>query len=132
MSNGISEAFSCYATYFNQVFRGPFTNWLSPQFAVGCSQTFRFMNSLMKDLFIVVITLGVFALFSYIYLVKLQPIVYIQPWKRNPCPDLWSFDGENCNPTYETTCHPFNPKNYKGNECEIAKTCGTGWKGFCY
>jgi hypothetical protein len=129
MSNGLS----CYASYFKQVFTGPFTNWLSPQFApAGCADTFRFLNGLFKDLFIILITTGVFALFAYIYLDKLQPVIYVKRTKKlNPCPDLWTFDGENCNPTYETQCHPFNPKNYDGHECEIAKSCGTGWKGFC-
>jgi hypothetical protein len=128
MSNGLS----CYYTYFKQVFTGPFTNWLSPEFAVGCSDTFRFLNKLFKDVLVVVITLGIAALFGYIYLVKYQPIIFVKRiTKQNPCPDLWIFDGENCNPSYDTQCNPFNPKNYKGHECEIAKTCGTGWKGFC-
>lgn len=128
MSNGIA----CYGTYFKQVFTGPFTNWLSPEFATGCSDTFRFMNKLMKDLFVIGITLGVFSLFAYIYLEKLQPVIVVKRnVKLNPCPDLWIFDGENCNPSYETQCNPFNPKNYEGHECEIAKSCGTGWKGLC-
>ena len=62
MSNGLS----CYTTYFKQVFTGPFTNWLSPEFASGCSETFRFLNKIFKDLFIILITTGVFALFAYI------------------------------------------------------------------
>jgi hypothetical protein len=129
MSNGLS----CYASYFKQVFTGPFSNWLSPQFApVGCADTFRFLNSLFKDFFVILVTTGVFALFAYIYLDKLQPVIYVKRLKKlNPCPDLWTFDGENCNPTYTTQCNPFNPKNYEGHECEIAKSCGTGWKGFC-
>ena len=62
---------SCYASYFKQVFTGPFTNWLSPQFApTGCSDTFRFLNGLFKDLFVIGITMGVFSLFAYIYLAK--------------------------------------------------------------
>ena len=68
MSNGLS----CYTTYFKQAFTGPFTNWLSPQFApVGCADTFRFLNGLFKDFFVILITTGVFGLFAYIYLVKL-------------------------------------------------------------
>lgn len=124
---------SCYASYFKQVFTGPFSNWLSPQFApAGCGDTFRFLNSLFKDLFVVLVTTGVFALFAYIYLDKLQPVIYVKrALKLNLCPDLWTFDGENCNPSYTTQCNPFNPKNYEGHECEIAKSCGTSWKGFC-
>jgi hypothetical protein len=128
MSSGIA----CYKTYFKQVFTGPFTNWLSPEFAIGCSDTFRFLNKIFKDIFVVGVTLGVFSLFAYIYLVKLQPIIYVKLNDRqNPCPDLWDFDGENCIPMYDTHCNAFDPKNYEGRECEIAKSCGTGWKGLC-
>jgi hypothetical protein len=98
----------------------------------GCDSTYKFLNVIFKDMFVILVTLGVFSLFAYMYLIKYQPIVYMKRIKKlNPCPDLWTFDGENCNPTYDTQCNPFNPKNYEGHECEIAKSCGTSWKGLC-
>lgn len=86
---------------------------------------------LMKDLFVVIVTLGVFALFVYLYLV-LRPTVVIPPnTKHSGCPDRWLEKNGECVPMYETHCQPYIPSLYVGNECDIAKACGTTFKGIC-
>lgn len=88
----------------------------------------------MKDAVIVVTTLSIFALIAFIY-VKLQPIVMIPPESIiAQCPSRWVYMVEQkmCQPQYPTKCKPFDPDNYSEKEkCDIARTCGTYWKGLC-
>lgn len=129
------SALSCYASYFKEAFTGiqkSLTGVPPLPASPGCDSTYKFLTMILKDTLVIVVTLGVFALFTYIYLVKLQPTIVMKHVEsENPCPDRWSFDGSNCNPNYETQCNPFDPLNYKGHECEIARSCGTSWKGLC-
>lgn len=86
---------------------------------------------LMKDIFVIMITLGIFALFVYVYLVIRPTIVLSSEGQLSGCPDRWlEVDGE-CVPQYETNCKPYKPLLYQGQECEIARACGTSFKGLC-
>ena len=130
----MSTGLTCYTKYFEELIMGvPKSLTGVPPLPAppGCDSTYKFLNVVLKNLFIVGVTLGTFALFSYFYLNNQPTIVMKHTTKENPCPDLWTFDGENCNPTYDTQCNPFNPLNYAGHECDIAKSCGTSWKGLC-
>jgi hypothetical protein len=67
---------------------------------------------------------------------KLNPTVYLEPGGlHGQCPDRWIYrpdgGGGQCWPLYETTCAPFDPSLYQGTLCDIAKSCGTSWKGLC-
>ena len=88
-----------------------------------------------KDMIIVTVTIAVFAAFVWGYFNLAHPtIVLTKPaGPVNRCPDLWIYDEEKteCRPSYHTQCKPFNPVFYEGKECEIAKSCGTSWKGLC-
>lgn len=88
----------------------------------------------MKDAVIIVTTLSVFALIMFIY-IKIKPIVVIPPESIiAKCPSRWVFMTERaeCQPQYPSKCKPFNPDSYSDSEkCDIAKTCGTYWKGLC-
>ena len=88
-----------------------------------------------KDVIIVTVTIAVFAAFVWGYLNLANPtIVLTKPLGPvNKCPDLWIYDEEKkeCRPSYQTKCKAFNPVFYQGKECEIAKSCGTAWKGLC-
>jgi hypothetical protein len=86
---------------------------------------------LTKDAIVVVVTLGVFALVSFVYL-KLRPTIILKPdMLHGTCPDRWMMQDGECTPLYPTQCKAFNPEMYKGQECEIARSCGTSWKGLC-
>lgn len=87
----------------------------------------------LKDAIVVIVTIGVFALVTYTYL-KLEPtIVLPRRWLGpvSPCPDRWVDEDGECRPMYETHCNSFKPDLYRGKECEIARACGTSWKGLC-
>lgn len=88
----------------------------------------------MKDAVIVVTTLSVFALIAFIY-VKLKPTVLIPPESIiSKCPARWVFmtEKKRCEPQYPTKCKPFDPDTYSDSEkCDIARACGTYWKGLC-
>jgi hypothetical protein len=49
------------------------------------------------------------------------------------CPDNWVYKGTVCSPEYKTNCAPFDPKDITSpaQACNIARSCGTGWKGTC-
>jgi hypothetical protein len=49
------------------------------------------------------------------------------------CPDRWVFADGLCRPTYNTECAAFDPTTItSGPEgCNLARTCGTNWSGFC-
>jgi hypothetical protein len=92
----------------------------------------------LKDLVVVIASLTVLTIVSYFYL-KLIPIVVVRPGYdggadrgfRPKCPDRWIENDGVCTPGYKTKCQPFKPELYKGKECEIARECGTTWKGLC-
>lgn len=86
---------------------------------------------LIKDVFVITVTLGIFALFVYVYLIIRPTIVLSPDVKHSGCPDRWLEVNGECVPQYPTTCKPYNPQLYAGQECEIARACGTSFKGMC-
>jgi len=97
-----------------------------------------FLSVVGTDTLIILLTIGIFALVVYIYL-KLKPTVFLEPRLHGQCPDRWIFrpddrsggSGGKCWPLYETSCAAFDPALYQGTLCDIAKSCGTTWKGLC-
>lgn len=120
-----------------------------------------YLGSLSVDILIVLVTLSLFALVTYIYL-KLEPTILLPNTELvGQCPDRWIFREDNyaggsdvgsppnqpgtqdnttrlstrvigkCYPTYQTTCEPFDPSMYMKTRCDIAKSCGTTWHGLC-
>ncbi len=87
-----------------------------------------------RDMVVIFATISVFALITFIYF-KLDPIVVIPAESViSDCPTRWYFDtdAKECKPTYSTKCKGFNPNQYSAKEkCDIAKSCGTSWKGLC-
>lgn len=72
-----------------------------------------------------------FALFVYVYLI-IRPTIVLSPnLEHSGCPDRWLEVNGECVPQYETNCKAYNPLLYKGQECEIAQSCGTSFKGLC-
>jgi len=76
-------------------------------------------------------------LFLYKYIVNPQ-IVYTPDVKNmSQCPDGWNFntDKKMCEPGYQTSCLPFDPKastlDSVSAKCTLARSCGTSWSGFC-
>ena len=95
---------------------------------------YEFFTTYQKDILVVVITIGVFAVFTWGYFNLAHPTIIFKRKKDgniNECPDLWIFKNGACYPSYETKCRPFDPTMYKDKECEIASSCGTSWKGLC-
>ena len=88
----------------------------------------------MKDAVIIVTTLAVFALITFIY-IKLKPTVVIPPESAvSTCPARWVYmtEKQECQPQYPTKCKPFNPESFSDSEkCSISQACGTYWKGLC-
>ena len=88
----------------------------------------------MKDAVIIVTTLAVFALITFIY-IKLKPTVVIPPESAvSTCPARWVYmtEKQECQPQYPTKCKPFNPESFSDSEkCSIVQACGTYWKGLC-
>ena len=127
--------------------------------AASWNASVAFLGSLSVDFLVVVVTLGVLALITFIYL-KLNPTILLPNTEfYNQCPDRWIFREDNyasgnstplpkpslsglptmfstqvvgkCWPTYQTTCQPFDPSLYTSTRCDIAKSCGTTWTGLC-
>ena len=89
-----------------------------------------------KDFVIILTTTCVFAIIVYIYLDLLKPTVILKKKGcSSVCPTRWIYDEKTgfCNPVYPTSCKPFDPKTYHSvsEKCDIAKACGTSWKGLC-
>ena len=87
-----------------------------------------------KDLLVILSTLGVFALVSYVYMVLKPTVILPANTKVSTCPTRWTYDPDTkiCTPQYPTKCLPFNPDRYNNREkCDIANSCETGWKGLC-
>ena len=82
-----------------------------------------------------VVTLILLVLYKYV----LNPQVIYTPDIANmtKCPDRWNYDpvSKNCVPAYKTSCLPFNPENSHldtlTSRCNVARSCGTTWSGFC-
>jgi hypothetical protein len=85
----------------------------------------------MKDMIVIVVTIGIFALFVYLYLIIRPTIVLSREKSFSGCPDRWLEVNGECVPQYETQCKPYNPLLFQGQECEIARACGTSFKGMC-
>ena len=51
------------------------------------------------------------------------------------CPDSWKYNAQTkmCDPPPNTTCLAFDPTQPQTAQakCNIARTCGTTWNGFC-
>jgi hypothetical protein len=85
----------------------------------------------LKDMIVIIVTLGVFSLFAYAY-ITLRPTIFLKPsTEHSGCPDRWIEKDGMCTPQYQTKCQPYNPLLYAGQECEIAAACGTSFKGMC-
>ncbi len=91
-------------------------------------------NPLVKDAVIVVTTVAVFALATFIYL-RLKPTVILPPESViSKCPSRWVYntDTSECEPQYATQCTSFDPdKQTDSQKCDISRSCGTTWKGLC-
>jgi len=92
-------------------------------------------SPMLKDSVVILTTIGVFALFAFVYL-YLKPTVVLPPPGWNiPCPDRWSYDPDTdyCTPQYPTQCKSFMSSSYMdaSQKCDIAKACGTSWKDIC-
>ncbi len=90
--------------------------------------------------YIVVILTALFTVgFLLLYKYALNPQTVITPdtSKMATCPDLWNYNATSgmCEPAYKTHCTPFNPKtptlNTYSSKCNLARSCGTTWSGFC-
>ena len=101
-----------------------------------CESAFYYLSTwkpFMQDVFVILVTLGTFAAVTASYL-ALNPTVFLDsPIGHNQCPDQWVYRDEDsmCHPLYQTECVPFNPEVLKVDRCQIAKNCGTTWKGLC-
>ena len=93
---------------------------------------FESYSSVSKDILVIVVTLGVSAAFLYMYFIVRPTIVLSPDAAVSGCPDRWREINGECVPQYDTPCMPYRPELYKGQECEIAKACGTSFKGLCY
>ena len=95
---------------------------------------FNLFGGMPTDILVILVTLGLFALVTFVYL-KLKPTIFLSNSDFvGQCPDRWIYredDGGKCYPTYQTTCSPFDPDLYTRDRCSIAKSCGTSWKGLC-
>ncbi len=78
-------------------------------------------------------------LFLVLYKFVVNPQVVITPdaSKMSKCPDGWSFNPRTklCEPNTESTCMPFDPDantiQSAAAKCNLARSCGTTWSGFC-
>ena len=99
------------------------------------TQISEFFKAHGKDFVVIGVTIAVFAIFVWGYFNLANPtIVLTKPaGPVNKCPDLRIYDDKKneCRPSYDTNCKPFDPDFYQGQECDIAKSCGTSWKGLC-
>jgi hypothetical protein len=104
--------------------------------ATNCPRVFSILDSwqpFFKDVFVILVTLGVFAAITAGYFALKPTVMVEQKLGHNQCPDQWVYRAEDgmCHPLYQTTCTPFNPEVQRGNQCDIAKRCMTTWKGLC-
>lgn len=87
----------------------------------------------------VAITLATVGLLVGVYLLILQPRVYLTKQTRisGECPDRWKLNVQTgmCEPSYRTECQPFHHKDRNMQnmfaQCEFATRCGTNWGGAC-
>ena len=101
-----------------------------------CVDTFAYLltwKPFIQDMLVIFGTLATFAVVTAFYL-SLKPTVFLEETLgHNQCPDQWVYRDEDsmCHPLYQTECVPFNPEVLKVDRCQIAKNCGTTWKGLC-
>jgi hypothetical protein len=86
-------------------------------------------------------TIGATILFTVIFLIiykyALNPtLVYTARYQdMTGCPDSWKYNAQTkmCDPPPNTTCLAFDPTQPQTAQakCNIARTCGTTWNGFC-
>lgn len=73
----------------------------------------------------------------YKYVINPQLVITVTDSMLNGCPDRWTFNSatKKCEPNYQTTCLPFpldNPMlDNVAAKCNLARSCGTTWAGFC-
>jgi hypothetical protein len=104
--------------------------------AVDCPNVYKNLTDwqpFFKDVFVMLVTLGVLVAVTAGYLALKPTVVIDQTFGNNQCPDQWVYRPEDsmCHPLYSTSCAPFNPDVQRGNQCDIAKRCQTTWKGLC-
>jgi hypothetical protein len=93
----------------------------------------------MQYIVIALMVAGFTALFLVIYKFVINPQMIVTPTATSlgTCPDRWSFNvtTKMCEPNYKTQCMPFNPDmstlNTYAAKCNVARSCGTTWGGFC-
>ena len=73
----------------------------------------------------------------YKYLVNPQIVVYADSSAMSQCPERWLYNSGTsmCEPAYDTSCMPFDPKaptlkSVKA-KCNVANSCGTTWGTMC-
>ena len=79
------------------------------------------------------------SIFLVIYKYAFNPQVVLTPNTNamSTCPDRWTFNTvtKMCEPSYKTHCMPFNPTTPTlasvVGKCNVARSCGTTWSGFC-
>jgi hypothetical protein len=93
------------------------------------------MEYIVTALWVAVFTVALILLYKY--LINPQIIVTADTSSMAKCPDRWNYDSikKMCEPGYETHCLPFNPDvptlNTYSAKCNVARSCGTTWSGFC-
>jgi len=66
-----------------------------------------------------------------------QIFLQINASKMSKCPDSWTYNSQTklCEPKMKTSCLPFDPTEptiqSSSAKCNLARTCGTTWSGFC-
>jgi len=76
-------------------------------------------------------------LLIYKFVINPQMVVVPDMSKMSQCPDRWNYNpaSKQCEAAYQTACLPFDPSastldSYTA-KCNLARTCGTTWSGFC-
>jgi hypothetical protein len=76
-------------------------------------------------------------LFFYKLVINPQVVFTADIRHMAKCPDGWVFSitSQSCEPGYPTSCLPFKPDTQMlssaSARCNLARSCGTTWSGFC-
>jgi len=93
------------------------------------------MSYLSTAVLTVLFTVG----FLLIYKFVINPQVVFTPNAKSmaQCPDRWNYNmvSRMCEPGYDTHCMPFDPSaptlESASSKCNVARSCGTTWSGYC-
>lgn len=92
------------------------------------------MQYMVTALVAIIVTMIILLLYKYVF----NPQIVYTPdiSKMSKCPDRWNYDpiSKTCAPGYKTACLPFNPDlnmDTLNARCNVARSCGTSWSGFC-